>query len=102
MLPDPNKNNPDTKKPWQIGDTVVVNNVTYTWSGTVGNGTWSEKTIGVPGGNVTSQTDTGETTIDTTGVFDSQPNVIFEGEAKTTYDPGTGRVVKNNVINMKK
>ena len=41
MLPDPNKNNPDTKKPWQIGDTVVVNNVTYTWSGTVGNGTWS-------------------------------------------------------------
>jgi hypothetical protein len=98
MLPDPNKNNPDTKKPWQMGDTVVVNGVTYTWSGTVGNGTWSEKTIGVPGAPVPGQTTTGETTTDTTGVFDSTPNVIFETEAKTTYDPATGRVAESDVI----
>ena len=99
MLPDPNKNNPDTKAPWQIGDTVVVNGVTYTWSGTVGNGTWSEKTIGVPGATgPAGPTGTGETTTDTGGVFDSQPNVIFETEAKTTYDPGTGRVAESDVI----
>jgi hypothetical protein len=91
MLPDPNKNNPDTKKPWQIGDTVVVNGVTYTWSGTVGNGTWSEKTIGVPGKDIPDGTVTGEDNTDTTGVFDSQPSVIFE--TKATYDPSTGQVL---------
>jgi len=77
-LPDPNKNNPDTKEPWQIGDTFVDNGKTYTWSGTVGNGSWTEKTIGVPGGDVTGQSVTGEDNTVVTGVYDSQPSVKFE------------------------
>jgi hypothetical protein len=77
-LPDPNKNNPDTKEPWQIGDTFVDNGKTYTWSGTVGNGSWTEKTIGVPGGDVTGQSVTGEDSTVVTGVYDSQPSVKFE------------------------
>jgi hypothetical protein len=99
-LPDPNKNNPDTKEPWKIGDTVVDNGVTYVWSGTVGNGSWDipKSKIGVPGGDIPDGTVTGEDTTDSTGVFDSQPSVIFETEAKTTYDPATGRVAETDVI----
>lgn len=78
-LPDPNKNNPDTGKPWQTGDTFIENGVTYVWSGTTGNGTWSKKTtIGVPGADVPGQDITGEGSTDTTGVYDSQPDVKFE------------------------
>jgi hypothetical protein len=91
MLPDPNGNNPDTKKPWQVGDTVVVDGVTYTWSGTAGSGSWSKKTIGVPGGDVPGGVVDGEDGTVTAGVFDSQPNVKFE--TKATYDPSTGQVV---------
>jgi len=78
MLPDPNGNNPDTKKPWQVGDTVVVDGVTYTWSGTAGSGSWSKKTIGVPGGDVPGGVVDGEDGTVTAGVYDSQPNVKFE------------------------
>jgi hypothetical protein len=77
-LPDPNKNNPDTKEPWKTGDTFVDNGKTYTWSGTGGVGSWTEKTIGVPGGDVTGQSATGGDDTVVSGVYDSQPNVKFE------------------------
>ena len=78
-LPDPNKNNPDTGKPWQIGDTFVDNGVTYTWSGTTGAGSWTpaKGTIGVPGGDVPGGS-LGPVTSPATGVYDSQPSVKFE------------------------
>lgn len=89
MLPDPNKNNPDTKEPWKVGDTVVVDGVTYTWSGTAGNGSWSKKTIGVSGGNTSGEGSSGDDNANT-GVYNSQPDVKFE--TKATYDPSTGQV----------
>jgi len=77
-LPDPNKNNPDTKEPWKTGDTFVDNGVTYIWSGTGGVGSWTKKTIGVPGGNIPDGSVTGEDGTVVSGVYDSQPNVKFE------------------------
>lgn len=79
-LPDPNKNNPDTKEPWKTGDTFVDNGVTYIWSGTVGNGSWDipKSRIGVPGGNIPDGSVTGEDGTVVSGVYDSQPNVKFE------------------------
>jgi hypothetical protein len=77
-LPDPNKNNPDTKEPWKTGDTFVDNGVTYIWSGTGGVGSWTKKTIGVPGGNIPDGSVTGEDSTVVSGVYDSQPNVKFE------------------------
>lgn len=79
-LPDPNKNNPDTKEPWKTGDTFVDNGVTYIWSGTVGNGSWDipKSKIGVPGGNIPDGSVTGEDSTVVSGVYDSQPNVKFE------------------------
>jgi hypothetical protein len=79
-LPDPNKNNPDTKEPWKTGDTFVDNGVTYIWSGTVGNGSWDipKSKIGVSGGNIPDGSVTGEDSTVVSGVYDSQPNVKFE------------------------
>lgn len=80
-LPDPNKNNPDTGKPWQIGDTVTdTDGTVYTWRGTVGNGEWvkQESTSTTTTGGEGTATDEGQT--EDTQVYDSQPSVKFETE----------------------